>query len=60
MNLSIYKISFDVIKQMSWMDAQAKCCSLGMKLFVVDKPTHLERARVTMQEKVAADNFFYS
>ena len=45
---------------MSWVDAQAKCCSLGMKLFVVDRPAHLERARTTMQEKVVADNLFYS
>jgi hypothetical protein len=30
-----------------------------MKLFVVDRPGHLERARETMQEKVAADNAFY-
>jgi hypothetical protein len=42
------------------MDAQAKCCSLGMRLFVVDRPGHLERARETMKEKVDADNVLYS
>jgi hypothetical protein len=31
-----------------------------MKLFVVDRPGHLDRANVLMDEKVATDNFYYS
>jgi hypothetical protein len=57
--LSTNKISFEIIKQMSWVDAQAKCCSLGMKLFVVDRPEHLDRVRTAMQQKVDADNIFH-
>ena len=47
-------------EKMSWIDAQTKCCSIGMKLLAVKKPGHLNRLRVLMEEKVAADNTYYS